>query len=65
MVLLGIRTSVKEDFGCAAAEMVYGSTLRVPGQVFAHMEEVLDPPSYMSRLRIFFHLCIPLRMIAT
>ena len=52
MVLLGIRTSVKEDLGCTAAEMVCGSTLRVPAQVFAHTEEVLDPPSYMSRLRM-------------
>ena len=61
MVLLGIRTSVKEDLGCTAAEMVYGSTLRVPGQFFAHTEEVLDPPSYMSRLRVAMQKVRPLQ----
>ena len=30
-MLLGIRTAPKEDFGCSAAEMVYGAPLTVPG----------------------------------
>ena len=30
VVLLGIRTSVKHDIGCSAAELVYGTTLRIP-----------------------------------
>ncbi len=33
--LLGIRSAVKEDSKCTAAEMVYGSALRVPGE-FVH-----------------------------
>ena len=34
MVLLGIRTAVKEDIGCSTAELVYGTTLRLPGEFF-------------------------------
>ena len=35
VVLLGIRTSVKHDFGCSAAELVYGTTLRILGEFFS------------------------------
>ena len=31
-VLLGIRTSPKEDIGCSSAELVYGAPLTIPGQ---------------------------------
>ena len=50
MVLLGIRTSVKEDLGCCTAELVYGTTLRIPGQFFDPVEEIPDPLSFVSRL---------------
>jgi cleavage and polyadenylation specificity factor subunit 1 len=33
-VLLGIRTSFKEDLNATTAEMVYGTTLRLPGEFF-------------------------------
>ena len=32
MVLLGIRSSWRVDPGCSPAELVYGSTLRIPGE---------------------------------
>ena len=35
LVLLGIRTAVKADLGCPTAELVYGTTLRLPGQFVA------------------------------
>ena len=34
LVLLGIRSSLKADIGCTAAELVYGTTLRLPGSYF-------------------------------
>ena len=34
LVLLGIRTALKEDVGATAAEMVYGTTIRLPGEFF-------------------------------
>ena len=33
LVLLGIRSSVREDSGTSPAELVYGSALRLPGQM--------------------------------
>ena len=53
MVLLGIRTAVKEDSHCTAAEMVYGTTLRLPGEFFdsTPADQVVDPASYVSQLK--------------
>ena len=34
LVLLGLRTTVKDDLKCSSAEMVYGITFRLPGQFF-------------------------------
>ena len=34
LVLLGIRTALKTDLQCSAAELVYGRTLRLPGEFF-------------------------------
>ena len=31
IIVLWIRTSVKEDLKCSAAELVYGTTIRLPG----------------------------------
>jgi cleavage and polyadenylation specificity factor subunit 1 len=36
LIMLGIRTALKEDLHCSAAELVYGTILRLPG-------EFLDP----------------------
>ena len=35
LVLLGIRTAPKEDLHCSIAELVYGTTLRIPGEFFS------------------------------
>ena len=50
IVLLGIRTSLKEDLSCTAAEMVYGSTLRLPGDFF-FAPTPMDPSFFVSKLR--------------
>ena len=34
LVLLGIRTALKNDLQCSTAELVYGTTLRLPGEFF-------------------------------
>ena len=34
LTLLGIRTALKEDLQHSSAELVYGSTLRLPGELF-------------------------------
>ncbi len=35
-VLLGIRSTFKPDINVCAAELVYGSTLRLPGEFLEH-----------------------------
>ena len=32
LVVLGIRTALKADLGCSVAEMVFGTTIRLPGE---------------------------------
>ena len=34
LVLLGLRSVPKEDLGCAPSELVYGTTIRLPGEFF-------------------------------
>lgn len=53
LVLLGIRTAVKSDIGCSAGELVYGTTLRLPGEFFTRGgdETPISAGDYASRLR--------------
>ncbi|CAH8543108.1 unnamed protein product [Schistosoma haematobium] len=51
LVLLGIRSSVKEDIGCTASELVYGTTLTLPGQLVKNETTTPgDPSRFVSRL---------------
>lgn len=34
LVLLGIRAAIKEDIGASSAQLLYGTTLRLPGEFF-------------------------------
>ena len=49
VVLLGIRATLKEDLSCTSAEMVYGTTLHLPGDFFS-APTIKDPTSFVSRL---------------
>ena len=52
MALLGIRTTLKQDCHCTSAELVYGTTLRVPGEFFTpDVDTVCDPYTYVAKLR--------------
>ena len=52
MALLGIRTTLKQDCHCTSAELVYGTTLRVPGEFFTpNVDTVCDPYTYVAKLR--------------
>nr|VZI40994.1 unnamed protein product [Spirometra erinaceieuropaei] len=53
LVMLGIRTALKPDLECSAAELVYGTTLRIPDDFFGHSQisADLDPNDYVQRLR--------------
>ena len=52
VVLLGLRSAPKEDLGCAPAELLYGTTLRLPGEFFeATTAAEPDVSDLLSRLR--------------
>ena len=57
LVLLGIRTAVRENLKCSTAEMIYGTTLRLPGELFvpARSDTLSDPLSYVDTLKNLMH----------
>lgn len=50
-VLLGLRISYKEDIRASAAEIAYGTTLRLPGEFFVGEELNNDPQIFKEELR--------------
>ena len=61
LILLGIRTAIKQDCRCTAAELVYGTTLCLPGEFFhttSHPSQ-LDPDSYATHLKRFMQSVQP------
>ena len=60
LILLGIRTAIKQDCRCTAAELVYGTTLRLPGEFFTTTSTPnLDPNSYATQLKTFMQMLQP------
>lgn len=53
LVLLGIRTALKEDLKCSAAEMLYGQPLRIPGELFVPISAPnnIDTSDFIIKLR--------------
>ncbi|XP_062555807.1 uncharacterized protein LOC134220724 [Armigeres subalbatus] len=50
-ILLGLRTTYKEDIGASPAEMVYGSTLRIPSEFFADSPVNINENEFVVNLR--------------
>ena len=57
LVLLGVRTAVKDNLKCSTTEMVYGTTLRLPGELLVptHSNALSDPLSYVDTLKDLMH----------
>ena len=53
LVMLGVRTALKEDIHLTAAETVYGTTLRIPGAFFTSSTDhsLPDPINYVCKLK--------------
>ena len=52
-VFLGLCMAVKDDLKCSSAEMVYGTTLRLPGQFFLRSpQKLLDLTSFVDWLTL-------------
>ena len=61
IVLLGIRTAVKEDMSASTAEMVYGTTLRLPGEFVAPSPTppLADSSDFVQQLKARMQLLHP------
>jgi transposase InsO family protein len=44
IIMLGIRSAVKEDIGCSAAQMVFGSSPRLPGNFYKTETQMASEP---------------------
>ena len=53
LVLLGLRTTYKEDLQSSAAELVYGEPLRVPGEFLVPAAPTVEAPTFVQQLRRF------------
>ncbi|GBL80060.1 Pro-Pol polyprotein [Araneus ventricosus] len=51
LVLLGLRTALKEDLQCTSAELVYGSTLKLPAEFFETPSLNVEPHQFLKNLR--------------
>ncbi|VDP16340.1 unnamed protein product [Schistosoma margrebowiei] len=60
LVLLGVRTSLKANIQCSAAELVYGTTLRLPGEFFTPRSRPnFSESDYVHRLSAFMQTLSP------
>ena len=61
LILLDIQTALKEDISSTAAEMVYGTTLRLPDEFFtASPTSSPDPSDFVSQLKSHFQTVQPI-----
>lgn len=51
VILLGLRTAYRTDFGCSVAELVYGQTLRIPGEYFEASKDDCERSQFAKDLK--------------
>ena len=61
LILLGIRSCYKQNLGTSPAEILYGCTIRLPGEIFTPQSyrSTLDPYTYTSVLKESMHNLLP------
>ena len=53
LVLLGIRTILREDIHCTSAELVYGTSLWLPGEFFVQTMNTIADPATCYEAEVF------------
>lgn len=51
MVMLGLRTAYKPDIKCSAAELLFGTALKIPGEFFEDTDNQVRPETFVQQLR--------------
>ena len=64
-VLLGIRTSVRADSSCSPSDLLYGASLRLPGDLLGAAGDMDDTPAsdFASRLRHVMRQSSPMPVV--
>jgi len=50
-VILGLRTAYKPDIRCSAAEFLFGTALKIPGEFFEDVNYPIKPETFVQQLR--------------
>lgn len=58
-ILLGFRTAFKEDIKATTADLVYGTSLRLPGEFFAPTPTEASPQQFLEELKAHFSTIRP------
>lgn len=59
IVLLGLRAAIREDFGTTSAELVYGETIKLPGDFIQKSNNFSCQSEFVSDLRKIFEKLQP------
>ncbi|GFX63056.1 retrovirus-related Pol polyprotein from transposon opus [Trichonephila clavipes] len=59
IILLGLRASLKEDILCTPAELVFGTTIRLPGEMFDSSKPDDDVVNFVSKLKSYMQSLHP------
>ncbi|XP_054706546.1 hemicentin-1-like [Uloborus diversus] len=59
-ILLGFRAAIKTDLNVSPAELVYETSLRLPGDFFDEHSVIKSPETMIQKLRDIFHDFAPL-----
>lgn len=51
MVILGLQTAYKPDIKCSAAELLFGTALKIPGEFFEDTDNQVKPETFVQQLR--------------
>lgn len=54
LVLLGLRTAIREEWNHTPAELVYGQSLRLPGELFTKSQQDISQPEFIRKLQNAF-----------
>lgn len=63
LILLGLRTTIKEDLHCSPAELVYGENLVIPGEYTVSCSEGnnVSPSEFAERLKEYINTFRPIQ----
>ncbi|GFQ80573.1 reverse transcriptase [Trichonephila clavata] len=51
LILLGLHSAIKQDLGCSSAELVYGSLLKLPGELFFSTSNEIKHSEFLRHLQ--------------